>query len=114
MSAMSRTSSFRRRSTTRWAADPHVLLAIAIAISALSIELIVRPLDAYPVAVPCLALLSIQLVLSSVRRQPDIVPADTARLLIAIVVLVIEPSDRSTLPDLFATADDVAASMRFQ
>ena len=32
----------------------------------------------------------------------------------AIVVLVIEPSDRSTLQDLLASADDVAASMRFQ
>ena len=101
MSAMSRTNRFRRRSTTRWAADPHVLLAIAIAISALSIELIVRPLDAYPVAVPCLALLLIQLVLSSARRQPDIVPADTARLLIAIVAVFwmsVLTADQGTFP----------------
>ncbi len=87
MTAIPRTNSFRRRSTALWAADPHVLLAIAIAISALSIELIVRPLDAYSVAVPCVALLFLQLLLSSVRRQPDIVPADTARLLIAIIAV---------------------------
>jgi serine/threonine-protein kinase len=49
----------------------------------------------------------------------DLQPGRTTRIVAldvgdAVVVLVIEPSDRSTLPDLLATADDVAASIRFQ
>jgi diguanylate cyclase (GGDEF)-like protein len=89
-----------RPATTRVAADPHVLLALAVVFSALLIELLAR-VDAVGLVVPSAIYLAIQIVLA-LRMPAGRSPAvDTARLLIALGVVFwmsLRGADLSTMP----------------
>ena len=76
-----------RRTLNRLAADPHVLLALAVVLAALVIELASRG-NVVVVVVPSLVYLGVQSVLALTthdRRSPGL---DTARLLFALVAVI--------------------------
>jgi diguanylate cyclase (GGDEF)-like protein len=85
---------------SRVAADPHVLLAVAVVFAALLIELLAR-VDAVGLVVPSAIYLAIQIVLA-LRMPAGRSPAvDTARLLIALGVVFwmsLRGADMSTMP----------------
>src|SRR5688572_14908079 len=89
-----------RQATTRLAADPHVLLALAVVFSALIIELIAGA-DAAGLIAPSVIYLAVQFTLAlrvPAGRSPAV---DTVRLLIALMVVFwmsLRADDLSTLP----------------
>ncbi len=89
-----------RPATTRIAADPHVLLALAVVFAALVIEVLAHA-DAVGLVAPSLIYLAIQIVLA-LRMPAGRSPAvDTARLLIALGVVFwmsLRGDDLSTMP----------------
>ncbi|MEJ7747757.1 MAG: diguanylate cyclase [Candidatus Limnocylindrales bacterium] len=77
-----------RHLVARWAADPHVLLAIAVVFSALLVGWIAHPDAALPILLPSTTYLLLQLFLASVPGR-DRVPLvfDVVRLLIALAAV---------------------------
>jgi diguanylate cyclase (GGDEF)-like protein len=89
-----------RRATTRVAADPHVLLALAVVFAALVIELLAR-VDAVGLVVPSAIYLAIQIVLALRMPAGRSAAVDTARLLIALGVVFwmsLRGDELSTMP----------------
>jgi hypothetical protein len=91
-----------RHLTARWAADPHVMLAVAIVVAALAIELVIRTDDALLIVLPCAVYLALQLTISSVARLRPEPPALAAgRLLIAVGAVFLMSrltADQGTFP----------------
>jgi len=89
-----------RRVLRRLAADPHVLLAIAVVLAALAIEAVSQDRPAV-VLVPSIAYLAIQIAAGVRRRSGSSGHLDTARLLLAqgaVLWMSIGSGDPSTLP----------------
>ncbi len=89
-----------RRAVKRLAADPHVLLAVAVVLAAMVIEWASQG-DTLFVAVPSLAFLGVQVGLGLGRRAGRSEARDTARLLFALAVVLwmsVGSGDTSTLP----------------
>jgi diguanylate cyclase (GGDEF)-like protein len=89
-----------RRALKRLAADPHVLLAVAVVLAAMVIEWASQG-DTLLVAVPSLAFLGVQVGLGLGRRLGPSDARDTARLLFALAVVLwmsVGSGDTSTLP----------------
>ena len=76
-----------RRATNRVAADPHVVLAVAVVFAALVIEVIARA-DALGLIVPSAIYLTIQMALALRGPAGRSAALDTARLLIALAVVL--------------------------
>jgi len=76
-----------RRATNRVAADPHVVLAMAVVFAALVIEVIARA-DALGLIVPSAIYLTIQMALALRGPAGRSAALDTARLLIALAVVL--------------------------
>jgi diguanylate cyclase (GGDEF)-like protein len=76
-----------RRRLKRLAADPHVLLAVAVVLAALIIELATRG-NTLLVIAPALVYLAIQSALALRRRMGRSTGIDTARLLLALAAVV--------------------------
>ncbi len=75
-----------RRALSRIAADPHVLLAIAVVLAALVIELAAGA-DALPIVVPAIVLLTVQLVVALRAAPGRSVPLDTGRLVLTLAIV---------------------------
>jgi diguanylate cyclase (GGDEF)-like protein len=89
-----------RRALKRLAADPHVLLAVAVVLAALVIEWAARG-DAVLVIVPSIVYLGIQSAAGLRRRTARSGPRDTARLMFALVAVLwmsVGTGDTATLP----------------
>ena len=89
-----------RRALKRLAADPHVLLAVAVVLAAMVIEWASQG-DTLLVAVPSLAFLGVQVGLGLGRRLGPSEARDAARLLFALAVvlwMIVGSGDTSTLP----------------
>jgi diguanylate cyclase (GGDEF)-like protein len=89
-----------RRALKRLAADPHVLLALAVVLAALVIELASRG-NAVVVVVPSLVYLGVQSALALNTRARRSPARDTARLLFALVAVIwmsIGTGNPATLP----------------
>jgi diguanylate cyclase (GGDEF)-like protein len=89
-----------RRALRRLAADQHVLLAIAIVLAALVVE-VASQSRAGLVAAPSIAFLAIQVAIGLLRRGSKSRARDTARLLLALGAVMwmsIGSGDPSTLP----------------
>jgi diguanylate cyclase (GGDEF)-like protein len=88
------------RALRRLAADPHVLLALAVVVAALVIELASRG-DTLLVVVPAIVYLGVQGALAFPARTRRSVAFDTARLLFALAVVVwmsVGTGNPATLP----------------
>ena len=74
-----------RHLTARWAADPHVLMAVAVVIAVLAIEVVTQAGEARAIVLPSVVYLGLQLGITAVRRNSgEAVAFDAGRLLIAL------------------------------
>ncbi|HET9083475.1 MAG TPA: sensor domain-containing diguanylate cyclase, partial [Candidatus Limnocylindrales bacterium] len=95
-----RLRSSSRRALGRLAGDPHVLLAIAVVLAALVIELASRG-NAVAVVIPSLVYLGVQCALALSTRARRSATLDTARLLFALVTVIwmsVGTGNPATLP----------------